>query len=87
MGRIQHLRGREQEGVRVNGFCAPDQRLYKGHAPPKSEDGWSSEGNRPEFTTSRSSANKVKFEWDYPALCWPELRDLKKIGAIPSIPR
>ena len=33
---------------------SPDQRWYKGHAPPKSEDGSSSEVSRPKFTKSRS---------------------------------
>ena len=67
----------------------PDKRLYKGHAPPISEDGLSSEDTQPEFTLSRSyklSDNKVKFVRDCPALCWPEWRDLKKICAIPAIP-
>ena len=40
--------------VRVRVCLSPDQRLYKGHAPLKSEDGSLSEVNRLEVTLSRS---------------------------------
>ena len=89
MGCVQLLRGREREGASTKGFChlcacacvclLPDQRWYKGHAPPKSEDGWSSEVNRLEF---KRQDNKVKCVRVYPALCWPELQDLKKIALM-----
>ena len=62
--------------LRVCGFLSPDQRLYKGYAPQKSEDGSSSEIiTRSKITPSRCY-KFIKQQIEIcPALCWPELQD------------
>ena len=71
----------------ANGFCvtacacvSPDQRFNKGHVN-------SIDPNSHRRVLINLSDDEVKFVRDFPALCWPELRDLKKICAIHAIPR
>ena len=78
------------KGVLCAGARSPDQRLYKGHVPPKSEDDSSSEVNRPEFTPSQSYTfirQKSEIFHGIVPHYGGELQHLKKIYAIPAIPR
>ena len=68
-------------------FVAGPKIVQRTDAPPKSEDGSSSEVNRPSHrrVLINWSDNKVKLVRDCPALCW-SCRIEKKICAILAIP-